>query len=424
MAAETRNDVAAETSDDVAPETSNVETVHLSEERKNMEYCLIEIMKEHRVDKRKAEQVPPKRRIPKVDDTLRQTKYKNRCFEPLVVSFGPYHHGKEHLMRMEPYKNDAAAWFISHKKKKPAKDVADEEAIRSSSDEYIWKSRHYFNQASIARDMFLLENQIPFPILESLMSLLPDQEMTEPSIMKFIFMVFLPSYEMDFARNISRNGCFRVMIWIYKLFFPSLWNKILDSMWRSLFPEGRKPLHLLHVLREVFLGVRDSSDSAGGSAGYWNYYFRPIRELKAAGIQVRRSRGITLKHLKFKGGLINSHLEIPQIIVDDSTVARLLNLVAYEMCPDGPKDREVTSYICLLDYLIDHPQDVNELQKENILLNRLGSNKDVAILFKELAANLSPDSNAYGLVINGIKDHFERHFNNERVKIVDGPPSH
>ena len=134
--------------------------------------------------------------------------------------------------------------------------------------------------------------------------------------------------------------------------------------------------------------------------------FDSIKELKATGIQVRRSNSTSLKVVKFKKGLFNSHLEIPHIIADDSTKTLLLNLVAYKMSSSGITYQMVTSYICLLHPLIHNVDDVKELQSEGILLNSLGSNEEVANLFKGLTTNLSPDYNAYTDAIKGIYQHY------------------
>ncbi|KAI3510790.1 hypothetical protein L1887_17927 [Cichorium endivia] len=68
---------------------------------------------------------------------------------------------------------------------------------------------------------------------------------------------------------------------------------------------------------------------------------------------------------------------------------------------------KVTSYICLLDSLIDHPEDVKVLRKAGILDNRLGSDKQVALLFNELGTDLVPNSFAYSEPRSAIQKHYE-----------------
>ncbi|RWR74670.1 upf0481 protein [Cinnamomum micranthum f. kanehirae] len=440
-----------------ADQSNHDGTVPLSEEPKTREW-LIEIMKGKEHDS----QTKAKPQIQKVAGILRETESNQTCFDPLVVSFGPYHHGKPRLRPMESYKEVAARWFFSLSAgNKPKKSISDVE-VKNVYDKFVAEATKelsprenyadnfidiynqaefmkmmfldgcfilYFihhlvvkvtddlpesghlNQRHILRDMFLLENQIPYSILKALMSLLPNRSFDDDVIIEFIYVVFLPPYEI----NLNNIGFFKLLFFIFKnMFFPK-WNHPFKVFLRSVSDDRRKPLHLLDLLRDLLIGVGASPSSSG--SGYWHYYFRPVRELKATGIQVRRSSVTLLSDVKFKKGLTNSHLELPQLIVDESTKTRLLNLVAYEMSSDGLLDRTVTSYICFLNSLIYNTEDVKELRSENILLNRLGSNDEVVQLFKELAAHSSPDYSGYGDVIKGIDEHCKRHLNHTRILI-------
>lgn len=85
----------------------------------------------------------------------------------------------------------------------------------------------------------------------------------------------------------------------------------------------------------------------------------------------------------------------------------LLNMVAYECSPNGPDDFGVSSYICLMDSLIDHEEDVKELRSKGIFLNFLGSDQQVADLFNEIADNLVSHPYAYAAVKDGIEKHYK-----------------
>ena len=67
----------------------------------------------------------------------------------------------------------------------------------------------------------------------------------------------------------------------------------------------------------------------------------------------------------------------------------LLNIIAYEMCPNAPYDYAVNSYICFLYELIDHPNHAKELRSKKIPYNYLGgSDEEVAQIFDEIANDL------------------------------------
>ena len=83
-----------------------------------------------------------------------------------------------------------------------------------------------------------------------------------------------------------------------------------------------------------------------------------------------------------------------------------MNILAYEICPDAPDDYGVTSYICLLDDLIDHADDGKELRSKHILYNCLGRDEDVAQLFNEIGNGLV-DPGAYKDVKDRIQEYLD-----------------
>ncbi|KAI7998175.1 UPF0481 protein [Camellia lanceoleosa] len=95
------------------------------------------------------------------------------------------------------------------------------------------------------------------------------------------------------------------------------------------------------------------------------------------------------------------------MIIDDTTKSILLNFGAYEACQISI-DFGVTSYICFMDSLIDHTEDVKVLRSKGILLNFLGSDQQVADIFNEIATELVPSPHAYV----ELKTRIEKHHKN------------
>ncbi|CAL5419888.1 unnamed protein product [Camellia sinensis] len=138
------------------------------------------------------------------------------------------------------------------------------------------------------------------------------------------------------------------------------------------------------------------------------YSYRSVKELKTAGIIFRPNQeNIVFTDVRYGPLFIRAILRLPPMIIDDSTQSLLLNLVAYEMCPDSHNDFGVTSYIWFMDTLIDHVDDVKELRKKGILLNYLSTDEEVAGLFNKIAKNMVPDTNAYKDVQNQIEKHYK-----------------
>ncbi|KAK0596975.1 hypothetical protein LWI29_020637 [Acer saccharum] len=134
----------------------------------------------------------------------------------------------------------------------------------------------------------------------------------------------------------------------------------------------------------------------------WHSSFRNIEELKAAGISLKPSETSSMKSISFSSGT----LKIPPIIVDDSTEGKLLNMAAYEMCPDFLNDFAVSTYIIFMDLLIDRARDVKALRECKILHNELGSDEDVADLFNRISKDLVQNP-MYAEVQRGIQRHYE-----------------
>ncbi|KAJ0014930.1 hypothetical protein Pint_20098 [Pistacia integerrima] len=225
--------------------------------------------------------------------------------------------------------------------------------------------------ALVQRDLFLLENQIPFKLLNEL-SFNKFGNETEKKTM-------LNKREVQDAKGIT--GTF----------------------------DG-EPAHLLDLIRTNLFDKIDLTQLPPRDRSEW-FSYRSAKELKAVGIHFRPSKTNKFTDVAFQPGYL-AKLELPPIYIDDSTKSMLLNMAAYESSPNGPDDFGVSSYIWLMDSLIDHAEDVKELRSKGILLNFLGSDQQVADLFNEIADNLVSHPHAYAVV----RDDIEKHYQN-RLKI-------
>ncbi|XP_047259739.1 putative UPF0481 protein At3g02645, partial [Capsicum annuum] len=168
---------------------------------------------------------------------------------------------------------------------------------------------------------------------------------------------------------------------------------------------NRLPAHLLELLKTHLIDLNAFSEGGCYLRGEWCSY-RSAMELRRAGIRFRPGKSRRLSEVKFTSFHCSALLTLPPITVDDSTKSEFLNLVAYEACPDTPDDFGITSYLTLMDSLIDHAGDVKELRSKGILLNFLGSDQEVADLFNEIARDLVPNPHAYV----DVKDKIEKHY--------------
>lgn len=163
--------------------------------------------------------------------------------------------------------------------------------------------------------------------------------------------------------------------------------------------DTKDPVYLLDLLRSALL--QENNNDHGHDHNYrkdltrcqteYKRTFRNIQDLKAAGIEVEPSETCSLRDVSFSSFCFAGYLRLPPLIVDDSTGRKLLNLVAFEMCPDKFQTNDgVTSYVYFLDSLIDNEEDAKDLRMATIFRNRLSSDAEVAKIFNEIGTDLVP----------------------------------
>ncbi|KAL5721375.1 hypothetical protein ACHQM5_005027 [Ranunculus cassubicifolius] len=361
--------------------------------------------------KKKLNEVPPTQSncsIFRVPERLR--KVNDDAYTPQLVSIGPLHHGKEYLKVMEKHKWQYMRDFIC---RTPNPEISLEECGKSilglkqeainSYAETIYSENGFmemmlvdgcfilelflkysiknlrdtddplFNTSwmitSLKRDLLLLENQIPFIILESLFSSIL-QRMPEPlsnSLVEFAFSFFNLVLRLDvevLKKKCSLNG-----------------KHLLDLVRNSYLPP---PPHEVH----------------GEERKEIPEFVHCATELRRAGITFRKSVADNLFEIKFSKGV----LEIPALRIQDTTESVFRNMIALEQCSYGCTHL-ISSYAVFMDSLINTAQDVELLQHKRIIANYLGGEEQIADLFnnicKEVAvkdfyfADLSDQVDAY-----------------------------
>ncbi|KAL5546498.1 hypothetical protein UlMin_006185 [Ulmus minor] len=350
-----------------------------------------------------------KPKIQKVPMVLRDNKHFKKFYEPRAVPIGPIHHKDEKLKLAQQYKPRLAAQFIKEsgqtttdlyqkikKEMKALKLFFDPEVIKDYKEEELsWmlfldgcstlqfmygvvhkKMREYnikSDQVAFAQqDLFLLENQIPFKVLTLLIdSSIANKEKLKESIKSFL------------QRNVMAP--------------PHMLASIEIDI------DKEDPTHLLELLQKVAVSRSTKDDESSKQES-----FRNVQELKAAGIKLKPSENWSQRKIDFTSRCFKGCLELPPLVVDDSTEPKLLNMIAYEMCPDNFRtDYEVSSYVGFLDSLIDHSNDVKELRSAKILYNLLGSDEEVAELFNEIGTDLVTCPSFYRTVKEKIQGHYD-----------------
>ena len=349
--------------------------------------------------------------------------YRNYC-EPRVVSLGPIHHGKPKYQLTEEYKLMLADKFIGKTGRtveelygiiedniKELREYYDEKVTRKYSDEDLaWMlfvdgcaTLQFIDfsvnggtvedvkikndqVAFVQQDLFLLENQLPFQLLDYLMKKIKEENSKMEDKLRKSIQKFIDKQSMLAGGKKS--------------------------------PNAQNAIHLLDLLRKRLLGLdgvedesaqKNATDKEEDSTDEREWHsFRNVQELREVGIQLKPRKSSHLGEIDFKKkwNFYPGILWMPKIIVDDSTGPKFFNLIAYEMCPDFENDFGITSYISFLDSLIDEQKDVIDLRNAGILRNLLGSDKEVADVFNEIGTDLVPNLDIYREVRVQIEEYY------------------
>ncbi|KAL6987764.1 hypothetical protein U1Q18_013511 [Sarracenia purpurea var. burkii] len=271
-------------------------------------------------------------------------------------------------------------------------------------------------QIGIQHDLLLLENQLPFKVLETLYTLtlakiLPDN---------------LP------------NGC-RSLTHFVRLYFGDVMGvsnpeeKYCSSGDSFIINvDDEKPTvkedfhHLLHVIHNRYLPPEEyrseiksrssssappvsifrrglaclpCSKKADATVSGGGEYMRSATDLDFAGVKFKarvapkkekeEEKEVPFLKIKFHDtkGIFwwwrRARFEIPAMDVTDATEPFLRNLIAFEYCcPEVPN--HFTWYAAVMDRLINNEDDVKVLERDGVLYNNLGDRKVVAEMFNNL----------------------------------------
>ncbi|XP_059429233.1 UPF0481 protein At3g47200-like [Corylus avellana] len=200
----------------------------------------------------------------------------------------------------------------------------------------------------IYTDLLLLENQIPFWVLDKLYEICN----------------FNTSISMSLSDLIT--GAISAMLQI-----PSSINK-----------PPQKCLHLLHFVRSICI----SSDHHNE---YGERYYVPfsripcVTKLRGVGIKVNRHKEDNLLGVKLNGGVI----EMPKLTLNNAMCSFLVNCVAFEQCHNCSMHFSI--YATFLEGLVNTVQDAEYLSDHRVIENFFGTNAEVVRFIKDLGKDLN-----------------------------------
>ncbi|KAF8010443.1 hypothetical protein BT93_J1161 [Corymbia citriodora subsp. variegata] len=373
-----------------------------------------------------------------------------KVYQPQVVSFGPYHHDKDHRLPMEEHKDRARDHFLkrSGKSLEPFFESLREVVwdLKESYDALSWEwkegrgdqflelmirdgcfmleimrtstiekekndyapndpifSNHRLAYITpyIRRDMLMLENQLPMLVLYKLVAIENNCEEHDVYINELI----LEFYSLDTGIK-GMGRCLHVV----DVFRKGL---LMDPEMENAWPEaGEGDISSLEMCIPGMEHVVDVNCLPKKTKKVQHKeIIRSATELKEAGIQFEKSLTCSLKDISFDRGI----LKLPVITVDDTTESKFLNLMTFERLHIGTGN-EVTSYVDFMDKIINNERDVALLHARGIIQNDFGSDKAVAKLFNSLCTEVTVESNL-DAVQKKISDHCKKPWNMWRANL-------
>ncbi|THG01954.1 UPF0481 protein At3g47200-like isoform X1 [Camellia sinensis] len=204
----------------------------------------------------------------------------------------------------------------------------------------------------VRHDLLLLENQLPFFVLNELFNLT---------------VAHIP-------------GTFPIVEYVFS-YFRGLWNSEKNGTPQP--QENSQYDHILHILHNHY---RDHDAVSIPRHGDPSLVIMPCAsDLEYAGVKFKDSKKI--KFHKPRGPFHRAHFELPTLNLDDSTESFLRNLIAFEQCCHGVPCY-FTGYAFLMDTLINNTTDVQVLEKAKIIHNYLGASEDASNLFNNLCKEI------------------------------------
>ncbi|XP_058185907.1 UPF0481 protein At3g47200-like [Rhododendron vialii] len=354
------------------------------------------------------------RRMEKVPLIMRQDEKKKGYFDPKVVSIGPYHHGKEELQIVERVKPIVAQLYIKHSGRdmdefrrniREMVDVARSYYLEGSTEKYsdeefaeimlldglfvlaifesfivetfrkeLLKRLGIYDLFFLVADItYLLENQLPFQVLELLMSL----KSKDNNFAELLDEIWEINCEFTMSNKQDKNE-------LRRNFRNVLGRKGIDGKQLLHYPE--------YVWFQRNKDWRQSHIHVSGTLhvdSFWDlfYSFRSISELKAKGIQARRGNTYNRRDIKFRSSFFFfAVLEIPPFLLNPHFIVHNSNQIAYELTPNNPTNQPTMAYINFLKSLINSAKDVKELtlRANNILLSPCTSDEEVVNMINSI----------------------------------------
>ncbi|KAK3014890.1 hypothetical protein RJ639_008462 [Escallonia herrerae] len=241
-------------------------------------------------------------------------------------------------------------------------------------------------QLDIIHDLVLLENQIPFSVLEKLFECTLKRIKGNPSSLTDLVLNFFEKLhlfgDIKVKKEVTPTSNRHVLGLLHSYYRPS-----------SAQQENTKENELIikHTATELdragvkfVIGVgKDYLDLKFNTSCWFDWLCGSYCVYDSS-----RSR-LCCCFSWFCQIFGRSRFGIPKLCIFDDTETLLRNLIAFEQCCPDIEQRHITSYAFFMDTLIDSIKDIHLLETAGVIVNNSGSSEDASDLFNNLCKEIA-----------------------------------
>ena len=356
------------------------------------------------------------------------------AYTPKLISIGPFHHGKEELRDMETLKLRYYIEFCYRTGTMP-QDIADFVAMMAPKILHCYEGSIVFTNDEFMR-MVLLDSIF---IIEHFFRATAGGENENNYTGSKVSKPWLKGHIMLDLLLLENQLPFFILDEFYEKFFreesdDSFFNLACEYYWKYLFstekqrPPKKKVKHFTDLIRYIFY----PSELPTGDAVSYVYSATKLYEtgVRFKEIEEGRFDNIKLEKWKTLGKCqcfnfswlliflpclkcltclehMQSLLYLPSFAADNRTEDLFRNIMALEQC-HYPLKAYLCNYMVLLDHLINTSEDVELLADNGIIVNALGSYEVVATMVNKIAFEIVEENSCYSDVAKDLKNHYRK----------------
>ncbi|KFK32569.1 hypothetical protein AALP_AA6G260000 [Arabis alpina] len=382
----------------------------------------------------------------KIPEFLTCNKDNSYDYQPITVSIGPYHNGKQQLQSIEDHKHRFQEFFVLQAQRNGvsmvnlfrAVEVKEQQIRDSYSEDLVGFETEELIKMMVLDGCFLLTlllivaDKLSFedPIL-SLSWVLPsirrDLLLLENQIPLFVLQTLLETANFPWTSGLNIMVCLNT---IALEFFSYSFERASESRVVNHNVNNCGAEHLLDLIRRTFIPVPPETiipccSLNCGLCCSLNCGINPTPETKrflklVLSAKLLRSNGI--KFERKKSSMVSTFLDIslskqcelhiPEICLDNFISLVLLNCIAFEQF-HAESPSYVTSYAMFMGSLINNERDAAFLGEEGIIQNYYGTDDEVCRFFKRITKDYAFDIKTSYLasVFAGVNEYTSHGYN-------------